>query len=136
MLFRSEGRKVSPAADQMIGKLVISKSGRYFVFVTGGKRELRAAMEAYNNLQARGYKGANVYSKYYFEKYHMDEKQAVTSVLAEEEADEDASVSSTYDSVSSTGASVCWLVSVDGADAISEFTGFHQASYKIPVPES
>lgn len=90
-LLESEGRKVSPAADQMIGKLVISKSGRYFVFVTGGKRELRAAMEAYNNLQTRGYKGANVYSKYYFEKYHMDEKQAVKQIVESIE-DEDGIV--------------------------------------------
>ena len=80
-LFESEGREVSPVAEKMIKKLVISKSGCYFVFVTGGKRELRAAMEGYNELQNRGYKGANVYSRYYFEKYHMDEGQAVKQIV-------------------------------------------------------
>lgn len=80
-LFESDGEQVPYKMNRLFQKIVMSKKGCYFVHVTGGRRELTAARMAYHELESRGYRNANIYSQYYFEKYHLDEQQAVCQML-------------------------------------------------------
>ena len=80
-LFESDKEKVPYSMRRVMRKIVMNKKGNYFVIVTGGRRELAAAKMAYNDLENRGYKAANIYSQYYFEKCHLNAVQAVKQVL-------------------------------------------------------
>lgn len=80
-LFESDREKVPYIMKRVIQKIVMNKKGKYFVIVTGGSRELAAAKMAYNDLESRGYKAANIYSQYYFEKCRLNEEQAVKQTL-------------------------------------------------------
>ncbi len=80
-IFESEDEQIPHAMKRLFQKIVMSKKGCYFVQVTGGSRELTAAQMAYHELESRGYCNANIYSQHYFEKYHLDEQQAVSQII-------------------------------------------------------
>lgn len=80
-LFESDREMVPYSMKRVIQKIVMNKKGKYFVNVTGGSRELSAAKMAYNDLESRGYKAANIYSQYYFEKCRLNAEQAVKQIL-------------------------------------------------------
>lgn len=80
-LFESEREKVPAAVLQVIRRLIMNKTGKCFVYVTGGSRELTALKKACLELESRGYHSMNAYSRYFFQKYHMDPKEIVLHIL-------------------------------------------------------
>ena len=71
-VFESDKDNVPYAVRHIIWRIIMSKKGQYFLAVTGGDRELTAIRCAVEDLEVRGYEVSNVYSKYMFEKYHME----------------------------------------------------------------
>lgn len=56
----------------LIWKIIMNKENNIFLVVSDGSRELKAVKSAMDTLHDRGYKVKNVYSKYIFEKYHVE----------------------------------------------------------------
>lgn len=68
LIFESENGKVPYCMSHIIWKSVASKKRTHMILVTGGKREFRAVKRAKTEMEQRGYRVANVYTRYLLEK--------------------------------------------------------------------
>ena len=82
-LFESNKENVPYAIRHIIWRIIMDKKGTYFLAVTGGNRELKAIRCAVEELEVRGYDVSNIYSKYMFEKYHMDIETSAAKIVAD-----------------------------------------------------
>lgn len=87
-IFESDKEKVPYAIKHIIWRIVMNKGGYVFVVVTGGAREFEALKTVNDELSQRGYQISNLYSKYIFEKNHLDSKEMITKIIQDMEKQE------------------------------------------------
>lgn len=87
-IFESDKEKVPYAMKHIIWRIVMDKANYVFVVVTGGAREFEALKCVNDELSQRGYGISNLYSKYIFEKNHLDTKEVIHKILQDMETQE------------------------------------------------
>ena len=83
LVFDSQNGKLHFAISHIIWKIAASKSKTHMIFVTGGKRELRALQTAREEMEQRGYHVENVYARYFFERSRVAPDGAVEQIVRE-----------------------------------------------------
>lgn len=71
-VFPSDNGSLPYNIKHLIWKIIMNKENDIFLVVSDGSRELKAVKSAIDTLSDRRYKVSNVYSKYVFEKYHIN----------------------------------------------------------------
>ena len=65
LVFESRNGKIPFDISHIIWKIAASKTKTHMIFVSGGERELRALMNAREEMEQRGYHVENVYARYF-----------------------------------------------------------------------
>lgn len=87
-LLESDKEQVPYEMKHVISRIVMDKSSYVFVVVTGGSREFKSLKTVNDELSQRGYRLSNIYSKYIFEKHHMDQQEVVGKIIGDMEKKE------------------------------------------------
>lgn len=83
LVFESENGKVPYVMSHVIWRLVAGKSHNHLLVVTGGAREFQAIRTAAKDMEERGYKVKNIYTRYLFEKYKITPDMAVNDIMCD-----------------------------------------------------
>lgn len=87
-IFESDKEQVPYEMKHVISRIVMDKSNYVFVVVTGGSREFESLKTVNDELSQRGYRLSNIYSKYVFEKHHMDQQEVIGKIIGDMEKKE------------------------------------------------
>lgn len=89
-IFESNKEKLPSTIKHIIGSIVMDKAGECFLFAAGGERELMALRSASADLERRGYQVVNLYSKYLFERFHMNKEEGAERIVSDLESGEES----------------------------------------------
>lgn len=81
LIFESSSGKIPGDIAHIIQKLVADKTKDHMILVTGGGQELRTVRAAVSDMEQRGYHVANIYTKYFLQKTHLDIPDAAAQIF-------------------------------------------------------
>lgn len=86
LIFESENGKVPDSISNVIQKIVADKEETHMICVTGGRKEFKALHSAKTDMEQRGLKVQNIYTKYLFQKHKVKMETAARQIISDLEA--------------------------------------------------